>query len=101
MLRALDTVRSAGVGVAEFSRTAADQLGHVVAGVPATVTELLSGDHPAGPADLTEHLPVVRHIIDLRAGRRLGDGGLPAVAARIEELVAEGRGSEGLTAAAG
>ncbi|GAA2588782.1 NAD(P)-binding domain-containing protein [Actinomadura fulvescens] len=101
LLRALDTVREADIDVAEFARTAATQLGHVVTAVPATVSELREADYPAGPANLAEHLTVVRHLIGLRAGRRLGDGGLPPVAARIEELIADGRGDEGLTAAIG
>ncbi|GAA3446736.1 NAD(P)-binding domain-containing protein [Planomonospora venezuelensis] len=101
LLRALDTVRETGVDVAEFSRAAAVQLGHVVTGVPATVSGLVRAAYPAGPADLTEHLTVVRHLIGLRAGRRLGDGGLPEVAVRIETLIKEGRGGEGLTATIG
>nr|BFE78893.1 hypothetical protein GCM10020093_014940 [Planobispora longispora] len=101
LLRALDTVREAGIDVAEFSRAAAAQLGHVVTGVPGTVSELSRSIYPAGPADLTEHLTVVRHLIGLRAGRRLGDGGLPAVAARIEALIGDGRGDEGLGATIG
>lgn len=101
LLRALDTVREAGIDVAEFSRTAATQLGHVVAAVPASVSELLRAEYPAGPATLAEHLAVVRRLIDLRADRGLGDGGLSAVAAGIEALVADGRGDEGLTAVIG
>ncbi|GAA3124465.1 NAD(P)-binding domain-containing protein [Planomonospora alba] len=101
LLRALETVREAGVDVAGFARTAGVQLGHVVAGVPGTVSELLEADYPAGPARLTEHLAVVRRLIGLRSGLRLGDGGLPEAAARIEELIADGRGDEGLTATIG
>ncbi|GAB3979373.1 hypothetical protein GCM10027615_55640 [Plantactinospora veratri] len=98
LLRALETARAAGVDVVEFSRTATTQLGHVVAAVSATVSEMQQASYPPGPADLTEHLTVLRHLIELRAGRRLGDGGLPEVAARIEALLAAGRGGEGLTA---
>ncbi|MBG0830088.1 NAD(P)-dependent oxidoreductase [Planomonospora sp. ID67723] len=101
LLRALETVREAGIDVAEFSRTAGLQLGHVVEAVPGTVSELLRADYPAGPAGLTEHLAVIRHLVVLRSGRRLGDGGLPEVAARIEALIADGRGGEGLTATIG
>jgi 3-hydroxyisobutyrate dehydrogenase-like beta-hydroxyacid dehydrogenase len=101
LLRALDAVRDAGIDVTEFSDTAATQLGHVVTAVPATVSELLQADYPAGPAALTEHLTVIRHLVALRAGGRLGDGGLSAVTARIEELNEDGRGSEGLTATIG
>jgi hypothetical protein len=50
---------------------------------------------------VTEHLPVVRHLIESRAGHRLGDGNLAHVAERIETLIAEGRGGEGLTATVG
>lgn len=98
LLRALDTARAAGIDVAEFAATAATQLGHVVSAAPATAAELAAGDYPRGPADLAEHLTVLRHLIDLRAGHQLGDGGLPAVAERIDALIAVGRAGEGLTA---
>ena len=98
LLRAVDTVRAAGIDVTEFAATAATPLGHVVTAVPATVAEVRAGDYPAGPASLTEHLTVVRHLVELRAGNRLGDGGLPAVAATIAALAADGRGAQGLTA---
>ncbi|MFK3979514.1 NAD(P)-dependent oxidoreductase [Micromonospora sp. NPDC050397] len=101
LLRALDTVREAGIDVAEFARTAGPQLGHVVTGVPGTVAELLRSSYPAGPADLAGHLGVVRHLIELRSDRGLGDGGLSIVAARMEALIADGRGGEGLTATIG
>ncbi|WP_222870936.1 hypothetical protein, partial [Micromonospora sp. MP36] len=101
LLRALDAVREAGIDVAEFSHTANTQLGHVVAAIAATVSEMQQATYPSGPADLTEHLTVVRHLIELRTGRPLGDGGLPEVAARIEALIADGRGGEGLTATVG
>ncbi|RKR92893.1 3-hydroxyisobutyrate dehydrogenase-like beta-hydroxyacid dehydrogenase [Micromonospora pisi] len=101
LLRALESARAAGIDVVEFSRTASAQLGHVVTAVPATVSELRQATYPPGPANLSEHLTVVRHLIELRTGRRLGDGGLPEVAARIETLIEDGRGDEGLTATAG
>jgi 3-hydroxyisobutyrate dehydrogenase-like beta-hydroxyacid dehydrogenase len=101
LLRALDAAREAGIDVVEFSHTASAQLGHVVTAVSATVSEMQQATYPPGPADLTEHLTVVRHLIELRAGRRLGDGGLPELAARIEALIADGRGGEGLTATVG
>ncbi|MEV0721139.1 NAD(P)-binding domain-containing protein, partial [Asanoa sp. NPDC050611] len=62
LLRALDTVRAAGVDVAEFAAGARTQLGHVVAGVDATADETRQGAYPPGPADLTEHLAVVRQV---------------------------------------
>lgn len=101
LLRALDTVRAAGIDVADFAELASTQLGHVVAAVPGTVTELRQATYPPGPASLAEHLPVVRRLVELRAGRQLGDGGLADLAARIETLVAAGRGGEGLTAVVG
>lgn len=101
LLRALDTARTAGIDLTEFGRTAETQLGQVISGLPETVTSLQQDDHPRGPADLTEHLTVVRHLITLRAGQSLGEGGLKQVAARIEALITAGRGSEGLTATAG
>ena len=101
LLRALDTAREAGIDVVEFADTVGAQLGHVVTSVPATVSEMLQADYPPGPADLTEHLTVVRYLVELRAGRRLGDGGLAGVATSIEALIADGRGGEGLTATIG
>lgn len=101
LLRALDAARSAGIDLEEFARTASTQLDHVVAAVPATVSEVLRASYPPGPANLAEHLTVVRHLVELRAGGRLGDGGLAEVAARVEALIAAGRGAEGLTATVG
>jgi 3-hydroxyisobutyrate dehydrogenase-like beta-hydroxyacid dehydrogenase len=101
LLRALDTVRDAGIDVAEFGRTATTQIGHVVTAAPDTVAELLRAAYPPGPAGLAEHLTVVRQLIGLRSGRPLGDGGLPEVAARIEALIATGRAGDGLTATIG
>ncbi|MEV0237487.1 NAD(P)-binding domain-containing protein [Nonomuraea sp. NPDC050786] len=98
LLRALDTVREAGIDVAEFVDTAVKQLGHVVTEAPVTASDLLRATYPAGPATLPEHLTVIRHLTRLRGGQALGDGGLPAVAARIEALIAQGREGEGLTA---
>ncbi|MGW2151737.1 NAD(P)-dependent oxidoreductase [Nonomuraea bangladeshensis] len=98
LLRALDTVRAAGIDVAEFTDTAVKQLGHVVTGAPGTASELLNATYPAGPATLAEHLTVIRHLTRLRDGQTLGDGGLPTVAARIETLIAQRREGEGLTA---
>lgn len=101
LLRALETVSAAGIDVAEFAATARTQLGHVVTSVPDTAKEIGRGDFPRGPADLTEHLTVVRQLVALRAGRPLGDGGLDAVAERLDALIAQGRGGEGLTALVG
>ncbi|MGY1602423.1 hypothetical protein [Geodermatophilus sp. SYSU D00815] len=44
---------------------------------------------------------MLRRLVDLRAGRPLGDGGLAAVASTVEALVADGRGGEGLSATVG
>jgi hypothetical protein len=41
---------------------------------------------------------VIRHLVTQRAGHVVGDGGLATVAARIEALLAAGRGEQGLTA---
>lgn len=101
LLRALDVVRAAGVDVAEFAATAGPQIGHVVAGVSATVAELREGEYPSGPATLTEHLTLIRQLIGQRAGTRLGDGGLAEVSTRVAALVDAGRGGEGLTATIG
>ncbi|GIF00639.1 6-phosphogluconate dehydrogenase [Paractinoplanes rishiriensis] len=98
LLRALETVRAAGVDVTDFAGTAGKQLGYVVSAVTGTAAEVQRGVYPSGPATLPEHLTVIRQLLEHRAGHRLGDGGLAAVAARIETLVAAGHGSDGLTA---
>jgi 3-hydroxyisobutyrate dehydrogenase-like beta-hydroxyacid dehydrogenase len=98
LLRALHAVGQAGIDVAEFGETAATQLGHVVTAVPTTVSEIRQAEYPPGPADLTEHLTVIQHLIDSRGGSRLGDGGLATVARTIEALIADGHGHEGLSA---
>jgi len=101
LLRALETVRAAGIDIDEFVDTAIIQLGHVVKAAPATATELRTADYPRGPADLEEHLVVVRQLIELRSTTQLGDGGLARVDDVIESLIAEGRGHQGLTATVG
>ena len=95
LLRALATARRAGIDVAAFAGGAAIQLGHVVDGLPGTVSALRDGVYPPGPAPLDEHLPVIRHLIGLRAGDPLGEGGLTPVADLIERLGDSGR--QGLT----
>jgi 3-hydroxyisobutyrate dehydrogenase-like beta-hydroxyacid dehydrogenase len=101
LLRAIDAARAAGIDVVEFSQTAHTQLGYVVDEVSATVAEIQQGTYPPGPATLTEHVTVLRHLIELRTGGRLGDGGLADVVSRVEALIADGRGDEGLTATIG
>jgi 3-hydroxyisobutyrate dehydrogenase-like beta-hydroxyacid dehydrogenase len=98
LLRALHAVGPAGIDVAEFGETAATQLGHVLTAVPTTVSQVRQAEYPPGPADLSEHLTVIQHLIDLRGGSRLGDGGLATVARTIEALIADGHGHEGLSA---
>ena len=100
LLRALETVQAAGIDLDEFAETAATQLGHVVHGAAATAAELRDADFPRGPADLDEHLVVVRQLVEMRSASGLGDGGLGQVGRVIDSLVADGRGSQGLTAVA-
>lgn len=97
-LRALETVRAAGVDVEDFAPMAAAQLGHVVAGAEDTAREVASRTFPRGPADLTEHEPVLNKLVALRSGQRLGDGELDVVLRLIRERVERGRGGEGLNA---
>ncbi|PZG02338.1 hypothetical protein [Micromonospora deserti] len=49
LLRALDVAREAGIDVVEFAHTASAQLGHVVATVSATVSELQQATYPRAP----------------------------------------------------
>jgi 3-hydroxyisobutyrate dehydrogenase-like beta-hydroxyacid dehydrogenase len=98
VLRALDVVRRAGIDVPAFAATVVAQVGHVVAAVPDTVTEVGNRTYPAGPATLAEHLTALRHLAGQRSASPLGDGGVSTVAARVEALIAAGRSRDGLTA---
>lgn len=98
LLRALELTVAAGVDPRTFAAAAAEQLGHVVAGAPATAAEVADGVHPAGPASLAEHLPLLRQLVASRRTARTGDGGLASVEARVAELVAGGAGAAGLGA---
>jgi 3-hydroxyisobutyrate dehydrogenase-like beta-hydroxyacid dehydrogenase len=101
LLRALEGAMAAGIDIGQFVETAGIQLGHVVDAASGTAAELQDSDYPRGPADLSEHLVVVRQLIEMRAASRLGDGGLSHAADVIEALIRKGRGAEGLTATAG
>jgi 3-hydroxyisobutyrate dehydrogenase-like beta-hydroxyacid dehydrogenase len=96
-LRALDTVRSAGIDVEEFAPSAASQLGHVVAGAGSTAREVAIRSYPRGPADLTEHAPVLDALVELRRGDRLGDGDLRHIRALVRHRIEQGHGHDGLT----
>ena len=101
LLRALELTRAARVDPREFTEAAAAQLGHVVAGVAATVDEVSTDDYPAGPASLAEHLPLVRQLVESRRGARTGDGGLAVAERLVSDLVSRGAGDLGLTAVLG
>jgi 3-hydroxyisobutyrate dehydrogenase-like beta-hydroxyacid dehydrogenase len=96
-LRALETVRAAGIDLEDFAALAATQLGHVVAGAAGTAREITSGSYPRGSADLTEHETVLAKLVSLRADQRLGDGQLELVL-RVRERIADGRGGDGFNA---
>lgn len=94
----METVGAAGIDLDDVVETAAIQLGHVVEAAPTTAAELRDADHPRGPADLEEHLVVVRRLIEMRTRSQLGDGGLPHIERVIDALMRQGRGHQGLTA---
>jgi 3-hydroxyisobutyrate dehydrogenase-like beta-hydroxyacid dehydrogenase len=100
-LRALETVRAAGVALEDFALLAATQLGHVVAGAADTAREITSGTYPRGPADLTEHEPVLAKLVSLRTGQLLGDGQLELARRLVGDRIAEGRGGEGFNSIVG
>ncbi len=100
VLRALRVAGEAGVDLDAFAESAGIQLGFVVSGLPGTLSEFRAGEHPPGPADLRQHLDLVRRLVGFRAGAVLGDGGLADVVRVLETVVGQGRGSEGLTAIA-
>lgn len=96
-LRALQTIRAAGINVEDFAPAAATQLGHVVASTAATAREVATGSFPPGPADLTEHAPVLERLAELRRDHSLGLGGLDRIHGLVQHHIDLGRGHEGLT----
>jgi 3-hydroxyisobutyrate dehydrogenase-like beta-hydroxyacid dehydrogenase len=101
LLRALEAVRAAGGDVEAFAAAGAGQLRHVVDGAGGTARELVAGRFPRGPADLVEHAAVLERLVALRAGQRLGDGGLGRVLDLLRARIAAGHGGDGLTGVLG
>lgn len=101
LLRAVDLARAAGIDLDGFAETLHAQLDHVPASTAQVVAEVRAGAFPAGPASLAEHLPVLRRLVDARAGAGLGDGGLEDVVKRVEQVIAAGHRASGLTALIG
>jgi 3-hydroxyisobutyrate dehydrogenase-like beta-hydroxyacid dehydrogenase len=97
LLRALETVRAAGIDVEAFASRAATQLAHVVQAAGQTAHEVAARSYPRGPADLTEHAPVLERLRELRRDQRLGDGDLERIEALVRRRIAAGHGREGLT----
>lgn len=96
-LRALETVRSVGIDVEDFAPLGAAQLGHVVHATGDTAREVATRSYPRGPADLTEHAPVLDQLIGLRRNQRLGTGDLDHTHDLVRQRIENGRGQEGLT----
>lgn len=96
-LRALETVRMAGIDVEDFAPLAATQLGHVVHATADTAREIATSSFPRGPADLTEHAPVLERLTELRRDQSLGDGDLDRIHSLVQQRIELGRGHEGLT----
>lgn len=95
-LRALETVRSAGIDLEAFAPLAATQLGHVVHATADTAREIATGSFPRGPADLTEHAPVLERLAELRRDQSLGNGDLDYIHGLVQRRIELGRGHEGL-----
>ncbi|WP_007023180.1 imine reductase family protein [Saccharomonospora iraqiensis] len=83
--------------VEDFAPLAAEQLGHVADATAATAHEVSTGVFPRGPADLTEHEPVLERILQLRADQNLGNGALDHVHRLVRRRIESGHGHEGLT----
>lgn len=96
-LRALETIRSNGIDVDDFAPLAADQLGHVVHSTADTAHEVKTRSYPRGPADLTEHGPVLERLIELRRDQHLGSGALDHIHRLVQRRIESGHGGEGLT----
>lgn len=96
-LRALETVRSAGIDVEDFAPLAATQLGHVVHAASDTAQEVATRSYPRGPADLTEHAPMLDQLTGLRRNHRLGTGDLHHIHGLVQQRIGQGRGHDGLT----
>lgn len=96
-LRALETIRAAGIAVEDFAAMAAGQLGHVVQAAGDTAREVATHSYPRGSADLTEHAPILDQLTGLRRNQHLGTGDLDHIHGLVQQRIGLGRGQEGLT----
>ncbi|TDC02009.1 NAD(P)-dependent oxidoreductase [Nonomuraea longispora] len=86
-----------GVPPETFAPFAAKQMGYVVAAAEETAREVRDRAYPRGPASLTEHAPVLEHLVRLRASAKLGTAQLEELLTFVERRIADGRGEEGFT----
>lgn len=96
-LRALETVRAAGIDLETFADPAGTQLGHVTDAAVDTAREVATGTFPRGPATLSEHAPVLDRLLALRRDQRLGTGDLERIQHLVSHRIARGHGHQGLT----
>ncbi|MEO3801665.1 NAD(P)-binding domain-containing protein [Nonomuraea sp. B1E8] len=86
-----------GVEPETFAPFAAKQMGYVVAAAQETAREVRDRSYPRGPASLTEHAPVLEHLVRLRAAAKLGTSQFEHLLALVNRRIADGRGDEGFT----
>lgn len=95
LLRAFETIRRARIDVESFAPLATTQLRYVLDGIEATKAELVAGSFPRGPANLSEHAPVLDRLVSLRRDLRLGDGDLARFQRLLQARIANGHAHDG------
>ncbi|MFG1705801.1 NAD(P)-dependent oxidoreductase [Nonomuraea sp. M3C6] len=95
-LHALALVGGAG-DVEPFAPFAARQIDHVVQAAPEVAREIRDRAYPRGPASLTEHAPVLEHLVRLRTASNLDTAQLEHVLSLVNRPIAAGHGAEGFT----
>ncbi|MEV0390298.1 NAD(P)-binding domain-containing protein [Nonomuraea sp. NPDC050643] len=97
-LNALALVGGAGnVAPEAFAPFAGRQLGHVVGAADDVAREVRDRAYPRGPASLTEHAPVLEHLVRLRATANLGTAHLEDALSLVRRRISAGHGADGFT----
>ncbi|MEO3925483.1 NAD(P)-binding domain-containing protein [Micromonosporaceae bacterium B7E4] len=83
--------------LAVFAGLAGRQLGHVAGATAETAREVAERHYPRGPADLTEHAPVLDELLRLRGRAGLHTGHLAELRDAVRRRIERRHGAEGLT----
>ncbi|GIG91295.1 NAD(P)-dependent oxidoreductase [Plantactinospora endophytica] len=83
--------------LAAFAGLAGRQLGYVTGATGETAREVAERRYPRGPADLTEHAPVLDELLRQRGTAGLSTAHLRHLRDAVRRRIDQGHGAEGLT----